>query len=143
MSEITIAETHSPGEFQADSLRLRASTSPRSSYTQHYKAECGSSELAFVSVDIRPNCDFLVLYEIFVDPRQRRLGFGTRIVGLVEQLALRRGRHRIILFPRPLDSTIAEIDLRAWYGRLGYKPRDDLPIEVEKFLTPTAATREK
>jgi GNAT superfamily N-acetyltransferase len=134
MSEVVLDEVDSADEFQADSLRVRASTSPCSRHTHWYRARCGPSEVAFVSVDIGPERDFLVLYEIFVDPQQRRLRFGTRILALVEQLARWFERRRITLCPRPLDSTIAKIDLEAWYARLGYKPRDEVPDELEKFL---------
>lgn len=135
IGEVVFDEVHSPDEFEADSLRAQASTSPRSRHTHQYRARCGPSEVAFVSVDIWPERDFLVLYEIFVDPQQRKLGFGTLIVALVEQLAQRFERRRITLYPRPLDSTITETALKAWYARLGYKPRDEVPDELEKFLT--------
>ena len=56
-------------------------------------------------------------------------------MALVEQLARRLERRRITLYPRPLASTITEIALKSWYARLGYKPRDEVPDELEKFLT--------
>ena len=84
------------------------------------------SELAFLSVDPRPDLILLAIYEIFVVPEIRRRGIGARVLLAAETLARDTGLPRVRLIPKALgyppgderDRETAK--LIKWYERHGY-----------------------
>jgi GNAT superfamily N-acetyltransferase len=115
-------------------LRKRAEESSRTKYTEHYIAYDEGREIGFISLDVRPGTDYVVLYELIVEPSLRRLGIGTALVAEVEKITRGLGRPRIILMPEPFMLDIGREALVAWYERLGFRRRQDLPQEMEKYL---------
>jgi GNAT superfamily N-acetyltransferase len=78
-----------------DALRDRAVCSSRGLYTKHYVVYDQGSEVAFLSVDPRPDLNLLVIYEIFVVPEIRHRGMGNRAILSVENLARHTGFPRV------------------------------------------------
>ena len=124
-----------------DALRDRALHSSRGGYTKHYVAYDQGSEVAFLSVDPRPDLNLLVIYEIFVVPGLRRRGIGTRVLLAAENLARDAGLPRVRLIPKALgyppgherDRETAK--LIKWYKRLGYRTTADSQfVEWQKEL---------
>jgi GNAT superfamily N-acetyltransferase len=101
-------------------------------YTKQFAVREDGSEVAFLALDLIPDTDYLVLYEIFVPSELRRQGIGLRLLGEVENLARSLGYEKVTLFPSPLDSGYPESKLVAWYRRHGYATRPDCPTELEK-----------
>jgi GNAT superfamily N-acetyltransferase len=114
-----------------DALRDRALHSSRGCYTKHYIVYDHGSEVAFLSVDPRPDLNLLVIYEIFVAPEIRRRGIGTRVLLAVENLARDTGSPRVRLIPKALgyppgDERDSETTkLIEWYERHGYRATAD------------------
>ncbi|RZN20036.1 hypothetical protein CWO90_34695 [Bradyrhizobium sp. Leo121] len=75
-------------------------------HTHHYVAIEDGLEVAFLALDQIPGVDYLVLYEIFVRPKYRRRGIGSRLLRKVEELAAGLGYERITLSPSPLEQGI-------------------------------------
>lgn len=114
-----------------DSLRDRAVCSSRGRYTRHYVLYDQGSEVAFLSVDPRPDLNLLVIYEIFVVPEIRHRGMGTRALLAAENLARHDDLPRVRLVPKALgyppgDQRDRETaNLIAWYERHGYRATAD------------------
>jgi GNAT superfamily N-acetyltransferase len=114
-----------------DALRDRAVCSSRGRYTKHCVVYHQGSEVAFLSVDPRPDLNLLVIYEIFVVPEIRRRGMGTRALLAAEDLARNTGFPRVRLVPKALgyppgdqcDRETAR--LIEWYERHGYRATAD------------------
>jgi GNAT superfamily N-acetyltransferase len=85
-------------------FRARVLDSPKARYTKQFAVREDGSEVAFLALDLIPETDYLVLYEIFVPSEFRRRGIGSRLLGKVEYFAKSLGYERITLFPSPLDS---------------------------------------
>src|ERR1019366_8701684 len=85
-----------------DALRNRAACSSRSHYTKHYVVYEQASEVAFLSVDPRPDLNLLVIYEIFVVPEIRHRGIGSCVLLAAENLARENGFPRVRLLPQAL-----------------------------------------
>lgn len=113
-------------------LRARVSESPRARYTKQFGVREDGSEVAFLALDLIPEADYLVLYEIFVPHELRRRGIGSRLLAEVERFAKSLGYERVMLFPSSLDPAYLEVKLVAWYKNHGYVPRPDCPTELEK-----------
>jgi GNAT superfamily N-acetyltransferase len=56
----------------------------------------------FLSVDLRPDLNILVIYEMFVVPEIRRRGRGARVLLAAENLARDTGLPRVRLIPKAL-----------------------------------------
>jgi GNAT superfamily N-acetyltransferase len=113
-------------------VRARVLDSPKARYTKQFAVREDGSEVAFLALDLIPETDYLVLYEIFVPSEFRRQGVGSLLLGKVEYLARSLGYERITLFPSPLDSGYPKCKLIVWYRSHGYAPRPDFLAELEK-----------
>lgn len=131
---LTLKAIDSGVRVKSDSLRARAEKSSKSAYTHHYLVYDEDSEVAFLSLDIRPNVDYLVLYEIFVKPELRHQGIGSRLLLETEKLAKNLGLWRIILNPEPFERNFSREALVNWYRKKGYVTAEQCPIELEKHL---------
>ena len=82
-----LVELTSAGDAGNEEIRQKANASSRSQHTMHYSVYENDHEVAFLSLDIRPDVDHLVLYEIFVSREFRRRGIATRLLAQTESLA--------------------------------------------------------
>lgn len=118
-----------------ESIKNRIRQSSKTRYTLHYVFQRKIGEaLAFLSIDVRPNVDYLVLYEIFVPPGLRENGIGSRALIQVESLAKKLGLKRIALFPKPFEKNISKEKLIAWYKNRGFIESNSCPDELEKVI---------
>lgn len=113
---------------------MRAKESPKSPRTRHYRAIENGTEIGFLSLDIIPGVDYLVLYELFVPTSLRRQGVGSRLLEEVEKMAVGLGYVQVNLTPWPLEDGISEEELIRWYKARGYSERPDCPDELQKTL---------
>lgn len=128
---IKIVELADSRRVVNDALRQRAEHSSRGCYTKHFVVCDQGCEVAFLSLDLRPDLNLLVIYEIFVVPEIRHRGIGTRVLLATESLARSRGFPRVRLFPNALgyphgderDRETAK--LIEWYEQHGYRPTAD------------------
>ena len=78
------------------------------------------SECAFLSFDIWPERDFLVLYELWVASADRQRGLGTAMLEEASKIARDSGHVRLLARPTPLDNQSSRSDLEAWYRCRGF-----------------------
>jgi GNAT superfamily N-acetyltransferase len=118
-------------------LEQRASDSSKGPFTYHYLAYVSSAEAAFVSLDIQPNQEYIVLYEIIVELSLRRKGIATAVVEQVERLALGMQRRQLVVTPEPFMRDIDREVVVRWYTKLGFRSRSNAPQnELWKDLLP-------
>jgi hypothetical protein len=101
--------------------------------TKHLLALEDVVELGFISIDVIPTVDYLVVYELFVVSYLRGSGRGQKLLSELERLATSYGYARVTLAPSPLDPRFPAARLTAWYDRQGYARRR-CPSELEKSL---------
>jgi hypothetical protein len=106
--------------FENRELQTRLESAPRSSVTQTMRIVDGSTELAFVVLDLWDDSPAVVLYELYVPSAQRGAGVGTTALRLVEQLALSLGRSRVDLRVHSLEPNVSDDELTNWYLNRGY-----------------------
>src|SRR5258708_7207933 len=123
MDAIEIVEIKSIGQCSDPEIRERVQSSPKAVHTKHLLARQGAVELGFLSIDVIPAVDYIVLYELFVASPLRGTGLGQKLLGKVERLAASYGYKRVTLTPLPLDPQFCSARLTAWYKRLGYAER--------------------
>lgn len=107
---------------QREDLRQRALNNPQTEARLRYVVFRDVVEVAYLSFDLLPNADFLVLYELFVAKPFRRQGLGTEILRQAEAIAREHGRSRILIRPKPLALDISREQLQLFYQERGYQP---------------------
>jgi len=129
---VQLVDSHSVAN---EALRDRAVSSSRGQYTKQYVVYDQGNEVAFLSVDPRPDLNLFVIYEIFVVPEIRFRGMGTRVLLAAENLARQAGFPRTRLVPRALGNPPGEererqtAKLIEWYERHGYRAAADSGLE--------------
>lgn len=122
-------------DCEDEELRDRDPSSKRKSrVTTYYRALHSGHEWAFVALDRPPDCEALVIYELYVASHGRNQGRGKSVLKAVEEMAKREGLERTYLIPHSLDGDFPLTRLIAWYERLGYRPRLNDPSGYEKIL---------
>lgn len=107
-------------------LRERAAAIPLTKTRMQFVArDAAGDELAFLSFDLWPRRDFLVLYELWVVRSRRGSGVGTAALNVALGIARDIGHARLLVLPRPVDDGMTERRLRAWYRRRGFTPWPD------------------
>ena len=125
-----------PSEIVDLKIRERAVNSSKSYQTIHFLAFEEEQEVAFLSVDTRPNVPYLVLYELFVPRQLRNRGIGSRVLIQVEVLARNLGYEKITVFPSPLELDFPKERLWKWYRKHGYI-LSSCESELEKSIAPS------
>lgn len=103
-------------------IRDRYTNGSRNRFTQHFIAVKSGKEVGFLSVDINPEAEHLVIYGLFVPTVLRKQGVATQIVEAAEDMGRQLGYRTALLIPKSLDRSFAQLDLEKWYQRLGYRP---------------------
>ncbi|QWG19214.1 GNAT family N-acetyltransferase [Bradyrhizobium sediminis] len=131
MVELAEAGNVTPGH---PDIRQRMECSPKARFTKHYVARHEGIEIGFVAVDVIPEADFLVLYELFILASFRGRGLGALVLTEVERFASHLEYPCITLYPSPLEPHFPVERLVAWYRRQGYSQRKESPLELEKRI---------
>lgn len=128
---IQIAELADPCTVVNQVLRDLAMRGSRGGNTKHYVVYDQGSEVAFLSIDPRPDLNMLVIYQIFVLPEIRRRGVGTRVLLAAENMAMGAGFPSVRLLPTALgyppgrERDRETANLIKWYERHGYRATAD------------------
>ena len=138
---VQVVEVADARTFVRDALGDRALHSSKGCYTKHYIVHDHGDEVAFLSIDSRPDLNLLVIYEIFVLPEIRGRGVGTRVLFAAENLARNLGLPKVRLIPKALgcspgdERDIQTAKLIKWYEQYGYRaPADSRFAEWQKDL---------
>ena len=134
MKSIYISKVADIDNINNQKIKERALQSPESPVTKHYIAYDGNEEIGFLSLDITENEDYLVLYEIYIEPSLRNKGIGTTLLKLIEHKAKELNYKQIYLRPEPLDKDLSRDQLIDWYVKKGYKHRPDVNEELYKRI---------
>lgn len=132
MALLELANLESVDSFE---IRKRSEASSKSQHTKQYFIVENDLEVGFLSLDIRPNVDYLVLYEIFVLQKYRCQGVASRTLAEVEQFAKSLKYKKITLSPSPLENEQSKPELICWYKKRGYVESQECPSELEKYIT--------
>lgn len=116
-------------------IRERVEASSKSLRTKQYAVLENGLEVAFLSLDIRPNVEYLVLYELFVPKEYRRQGIASQVLKDVEGVAKSLEYKKVTLNPSPLEKEHTKAELISWYKKRGYIERQECPSELEKCIT--------
>ncbi len=101
-------------------IRNRDAKGSRGAYTRHFLATESGSQVGFLSIDILPDKEHLVIYEIFVPTALRRGGIGAKLLAAAENMARSHGYRSALLIPKTLDEAFAQQALEEWYASKGY-----------------------
>lgn len=112
-------------EISDPEIRNRDATSSRCGYTRHFLATEFGSEVGLVSIDILPEKEQFVIYELFVPTALRRRGIGARLLAAAEMMARDLGYKSTLLVPKTLDKAFAQQALEEWYVGKGYMPLEN------------------
>ena len=118
-------------QIDCEELDARARHNPWTEQRLQYLVRSSGRAVAFLSFDIWPERDFIVLYELFVASAHRRRGIGSTLVAEAKRIASMRGCKRIIVRPAPLSEDVSEAALTAWYQSLGFRFRAIEPGTLE------------
>jgi len=110
-----------PEEIVDLGIRERYVNSSRSCYTQHYVIKDDGCEVGFLSLDLAPLDEPLVIYEVFVPRHLRRNGLGTKLLKVAEQTARSLGYEWTLIIPKTMDDAFPQANLEAWYRENGYE----------------------
>jgi hypothetical protein len=116
-------------------LKKRMKLSPPPGVMKHLRAMLAHEEIGLVVIDLFPDTDELILYELFINPDLRRSGNGSATLRAVEDHAWRIGRRRVTLEARQIDPpSMSEPELVRWYQARGYTKSPRLEGGLEKRL---------
>jgi GNAT superfamily N-acetyltransferase len=126
-----------PSEIVHPEIQERAVNSSKSYQTIHFLVFEKEQEVAFLSVDTRPNVPYLVLYELFVPHQLRNRGIGSRVLLEAEVLAKNLGYEKITVFPSPRELDFPKERLWRWFRKHGYILSSQCESELEKSIAPS------
>ncbi len=89
-------------------------------------AEVGGLVAGALILLLRRNSSWARIYSVAVDPRQRNLGLGRRLIEAAEKMARREGRRGM-----SLEVRVDNAGARALYARLGYQEHATLTAYYE------------
>lgn len=88
---------------------------------KRYIALIDTIEIGFLYIDFPLNqVNSVCLYNIYVVPEYRNIGFGKTLLQKTEELCLQAERSKIIVYVRPLDDITRYEELVKWYSSNGY-----------------------
>lgn len=129
-----LEQISNPAKLKNKKIRNRAISSSKSKYTIHFIAIRNGVEVGFLSLDINPNIEQFILYEIFVPHCLRNKGYGSRLLLEVESMAKNRGYKIVVLNPEPFEGDYPKSNLIKWYKKNGYCITDLGTGELEKQI---------
>ena len=116
--------------IDCEELDARARQNTWTEQRLQYLVRLDGQAVAFLSFDLWPGRDFIILYELFVAKNHRHRGIGPALIEQAKSIASTRGYKRIIIRPSPL-SDVSESALIAWYQSLGFRPMAIEPGTLE------------
>jgi GNAT superfamily N-acetyltransferase len=134
---ISLEPVRGERDFQDPVLRSRASKAPALDTIRRLKVNADGVETALVLLDVHPDHDSVILYEIFLLAGQRNVGIGTKILAAVEGYVLNLGRACLEVWPRSVDrASRSDAQLVKWYRRHGYRSAEAGSQRLKKALRP-------
>ena len=127
-------EVNDQVQISNSELSNRVKHRSKNRFSKHFIVQKGRFSVAFLSLDIRPHTDYLVLYELYVLSKYRNLGVGTKILSYVCDMAKSQGFKRIILTAKPIDPSISVERLACWYNKRGVVKSAEYINEFEKVV---------
>lgn len=115
-------------------LRGRAKRAPQSPVSRWFLATDRGEKVAFVVLDVWPDNENVILYELYVPPRLWRHGVGSATLVAIEAYVRNLGRTSLELDARALTEQLEQDWLERWYERRGYVRSADQPERFRKEL---------
>ena len=132
---VNLTSVESTSEVGDPILKARLAHAPNTDISQRFKARANFHEVGFVVLDVEPESDSVIIVELFVTPDKRGEGFGTSILGSIEDYALSEDRHTLRLRARSLDpDSLSDAELEKWYVDRGYSLVPGVDRVFEKSL---------
>ena len=116
---VQLKELLSEDQVADPEIRLWVANDSKTAFTRHYLAEENSIEVGFLSADVDSECEYFVIYKLFVPPRLRRQGLGNLILKAAEELGNSLGYRNSLLRAHTLADEFSQQDLEDWYFRHG------------------------
>jgi GNAT superfamily N-acetyltransferase len=126
-----------PEDLVNEEIRNRAISSTKAENTRHYVAKESGNEIGFIAIDVNPNVEYLVLYEIFIPRNLRKKDFGSKLLAEVECMAKNLRYRKVTVSPEPFERDYPKGQLVEWYKRHGYREMASGTGELEKVVNET------
>lgn len=121
-------------KIKTPDLKERSNLNPLADNRKQYLVlSRDGEELAYLSFDILPGKDYIVLYEIFVTKAHRRKGIGNATLLEAENIAKIFCFFKIRVNPKSLSEEVPQERLIEWYKKKGYYEIDRQ--QLEKILS--------
>lgn len=108
-------------QISDEKIRERWTHAGNGMYTHRFIAMEDGKEVGFLAVDIIPEYEHFIIYEIYVVKSSRRHGIGVKLLDAAEQMALDNGYAWSLVTARSLTDDFSQVDLEAWYRRRSYE----------------------
>lgn len=128
-----------PEDLVNEEINNRATSSSRVKNTKHYVGKVNGLEVGFISIDMNPDVEYLVLYEIFVPSKLRRQGYGSILLSEVESMANNLDYKKVTVNPEPFEQNYTKKQLIEWYKKHGYCEMASGTGELEKVINETCS----
>ena len=132
-----LEDVKNPEVLVNEEIRSRAISSPKAKNTKHYVAKENGNEIGFIAIDVNPNVEYLVLYEVFVPRKLRKKGYGSTLLAEVESIAKNLKYKKVTVNPEPFERDYPKSQLFKWYKRHGYCEMVSGTGELEKVVNET------
>lgn len=121
-------------DLRDEEIKERVALNSKAKNTKHYVAKEKNYDVGFVSLDINPDIEYLILYEIFVPRHLRKKGYGSRLLAEIEGLAANLGYKKVSVNPKPFEEDRTRAQLVEWYQKHGYSEMTTGTGELEKVV---------
>jgi ribosomal protein S18 acetylase RimI-like enzyme len=125
--EVQLRDLSIDDNIQSEELRNRAGRNPATDHRLRFLLLQNKQEVGYLSFDLWPSENYIVLYELYILSEFRRKGIGTTVLNKAEKIGIDLGNSLILLKPEPLSADITKTDLINWYIKIGYSPWTENP----------------
>ena len=106
-------------------IKQRQVQSSQTLITHHFVLLEADKDIAFISLDIYSDYDYLTIYELFVPRSLRHQGYGGKALSVIEEYSHTHGFKMLKLLARPLEGDYRQEDLFKWYEKHGFHNSDN------------------
>ena len=119
---------------EINSKVLRRAAHAETSISKYFLATFKFQDVGIVHIGVHEPPGAVFIYYLYVVAEFRGMGFGSKLLDVIEQLAHENGNPALELEPGQIDLTFPVSQVEAWYRQRGYQPTPKDASRYRKYI---------